>query len=84
MGIHRAPRILVSGSAHLRRWRSGCWRPIIVLPDRLIGAVSDDEMRDVLLHEMAHVSRRDPLIVLFQELARALYWPIVPVHALDP
>ena len=36
----------------------------------------------MLLHEMAHVSRRDPWIVFLQELARALYWPIVPVHAL--
>jgi thiol-disulfide isomerase/thioredoxin/uncharacterized GH25 family protein len=56
--------------------------PIVVLPDRLIGAVNGKEMRDVLLHEMAHLSRRDPLIVVLEELTRALYWPIVPVHAL--
>ena len=59
----------------------GYWRPTIVLPNRLIDIVSEDELRDVLLHEMAHLSRRDPFKVLLQELARALYWPIVPVHA---
>ena len=44
--------------------------------------VSGEQMRDVLVHEVAHVRRRDHLIVLLQELARALYWPIVPVHGL--
>ncbi len=34
------------------------------------------------MHEMAHIRRRDHLIVLLQELARALYWPIVTVHGL--
>ena len=55
---------------------------MIVLPDELVGAVSDDEMRDVLLHELAHLVRRDPMIVLLQELARAMYWPLVPVHSM--
>jgi beta-lactamase regulating signal transducer with metallopeptidase domain len=34
------------------------------------------------LHEIAHLSRRDRLVVILQELARSLYWPMVPVHAL--
>ena len=44
--------------------------------------VSAEEMRDVLVHEVAHIRRRDHLLVLLQELARALYWPIVTVHGL--
>jgi beta-lactamase regulating signal transducer with metallopeptidase domain/thiol-disulfide isomerase/thioredoxin len=59
----------------------GCRRPTIVLPVRLLGVLSEDELRDVFLHEMAHLSRHDPFMVVLQELARALYWPIVPVHA---
>ena len=39
-------------------------------------------MRDVLAHEVAHVLRGDHRVVLLQELVRASYWPIVPVHGL--
>jgi beta-lactamase regulating signal transducer with metallopeptidase domain/thiol-disulfide isomerase/thioredoxin len=81
LGIRRVPHVYLSPSVSTPL-ALGARRPIVVLPDRLIGAVSDEEMRDVLLHEMAHVSRRDPSIVLLQELARATYWPLVPVHAL--
>ena len=41
----------------------------------LIEAIGREQMRDVLWHEVAHIRRRDPLIVPVQELARALYWP---------
>jgi hypothetical protein len=34
------------------------------------------------LHEIAHLSRREPLVVILQEVARPRYRPIVPVHAL--
>ena len=78
----RLPRVVVSRSVSTPL-AFGFLRSTIVLPDRLIGAITDEEMRDVLLHEMAHVSRRDPSIVLLQEVARALYWPLVPIHALN-
>jgi len=59
---------------------AGFWNPAIFLPDRLLGAVTDDELYDILLHELAHVRRSDPQAVLAQEIARALYWPIVTIH----
>jgi len=81
LGIRRTPRILAS-----RRVTTpvavGLLRPIIILPERLIGEISEEQMRDVLLHELAHVSRRDTFFVLVQELVRTLYWPIPPVHGL--
>ena len=49
----------------------GFSRPSVILPERLIGVASGDEMRDVLVHEVAHIVRRDHLVVLLQELARA-------------
>ncbi|WP_165223803.1 M56 family metallopeptidase [Aquisphaera insulae] len=61
----------------------GIVRPVVILPAGLAGAISADELRDVLHHEMAHARRRDPLVVLLQGIARALYWPIVPVHLLN-
>jgi beta-lactamase regulating signal transducer with metallopeptidase domain len=81
LGVRRLPALVVSRQA-ITPFAVGFLRPVVVLPERLIGAVGDDEMRDVLVHEVAHVRRRDGLIVVLQELARALYWPIVPVHGL--
>jgi hypothetical protein len=37
----------------------------------------------VLLHEAAHVARRDPLAALAQRLAVALFWWCAPVHRLS-
>lgn len=52
----------------------GAWRPVILLPR---GAASWplDRVRLVLAHELAHVERRDWLVQLGAELARACYWP---------
>jgi beta-lactamase regulating signal transducer with metallopeptidase domain len=79
--MRQIPDILLSRRV-LTPLAFGLHRPAVVLPERLIDAVSDEEMRDVLLHEMAHLSRRDPLVVLLQAVARALYWPIPTAHAL--
>ena len=81
LGIRQLPQALVSDHA-TAPMAVGFRRPVIILPDRLIGAVTHDEMRDVLLHEAAHVRRRDTQLVFVQELVRVLFWPIVPVHGL--
>ncbi len=80
-GIRRLPEVFVSRRV-MMPFAVGVRRPAVILPERLIGAVSGEELRDVLLHEVAHVRRGDHLIVLLQELTRAMYWPIVPVHGL--
>ena len=61
----------------------GFGRAAIILPRRLLGAIGDDELSDILVHELAHIERGDPWIILLQELTRALYWPIVPVNGLN-
>lgn len=53
----------------------GWWRHRIVLPSGLCDRLSDDELHLVLTHELAHVARRDPLILLLQHLAACVYWP---------
>lgn len=45
--------------------------------------MTGDQLHDILLHETAHLKRRDQWIVLLQHLAAALYWPIVPLHGLN-
>ena len=53
---------------------SGVRRPTLVLP---AGALdwSGDLLRAVLLHELAHVERRDLAMHLMTRVAVALYWP---------
>ncbi len=82
LGAGPAPLLLVS-SRTVIPLAVGFGRPAIILPECLLGTVSDDELRDVLMHEAAHLVRGDQRIVLLQELAGALYWPIVTIHALN-
>ncbi len=81
LGVRKLPDVVVSRRA-MTPFAVGFRRPIVVLPDRLLGAVRGDEMGDVLVHEVAHVRRGDHLVVLVQELTRALYWPVMTVHGL--
>jgi beta-lactamase regulating signal transducer with metallopeptidase domain len=82
LGMRQVPLLLVS-SRTAAPLAVGFGRPAVILPERLLGAVSDDELRDVLVHEAAHLQRGDQRVVLLQALAGALYWPIVSVHALN-
>jgi beta-lactamase regulating signal transducer with metallopeptidase domain len=79
--MRRVPPLLVS-SRTVVPLAVGLRRPAVILPRRLLGAIHEDELRDVLVHELAHLQRGDPWILLLQGLAGALYWPIVSVHAL--
>ena len=52
----------------------GTIAPAIVLPASA-DAWTDDRRRTVLLHELAHVARRDCLVQRMAAVACALYWP---------
>jgi TonB family protein len=51
----------------------GLFRPVILLPWEA-AEWSPERLGVVLLHERAHIRRRDPLTHLAGEIARALYW----------
>lgn len=53
---------------------AGLLRPVIILPN-CADEWSDDKRRAVLLHELAHVKRRDCLTHALARLATALHWP---------
>ena len=38
----------------------GLWRKRLLLPEGLREELTPDELRHVLLHELAHIKRRDP------------------------
>ena len=52
----------------------GCISPCVILPRRSIEALSEDELRNVLAHEVAHFVRRDHFVVALATLIRALVW----------
>ncbi len=62
---------------------AGIFYPQIILPDELPGTATRQQTREVLIHELAHVARRDQLVVLLQHLAAALYWWHPLVHRVN-
>ena len=52
----------------------GLWCPRLLLPRGLAAQLSDDELRFVLLHECAHLRRRDLVALWIMTIARVLHW----------
>ncbi len=52
----------------------GLLRPAVLLPIGLAATLDDDHLAAVLLHEGAHVARRDPLWGCLARVARAFHW----------
>lgn len=82
VGARTSPAVMVSPWARAPHV-SGLLRPVIVLPAGLIGAIRPDQLRDVLTHELAHIERRDHLVVVLQAAAQAAFWPIPSVYLLN-
>lgn len=72
-GVTRTPTLLQSDeveTALVTGWR----RPVVLLPCGLIEGFAADELRVLLLHEQAHLARRDYAVNLAQRLLEALLW----------
>ena len=75
-GIRRQPQLLVS--SHIGGPVSlGFLRPAIVIPCALLERLSRSELEQVILHELAHLHRRDDWSNLAQKLIEAVL-PIQP------
>jgi beta-lactamase regulating signal transducer with metallopeptidase domain len=59
----------------------GTWRPVIVLPELAPASWGQPQWEAILLHEAAHIVRRDAWAVLAQRLAVILFWwcPLIRV-----
>jgi len=81
IGAEADLRIVISAEAAMP-FTSGLLRPVIVLPDSATDWTMD-RRRSVLLHELAHVRRRDLVTNAVVQLACAVYWfhPIVRLAA---
>lgn len=52
----------------------GIWRPTICLPVGAIDSLTSEQLRLILMHEVAHVKRRDGLVATVASTIRALHW----------
>ncbi len=68
-----ADRVLVSEDAILPAV-VGFLKPRILLPLRVVRALTAAELHAVLVHEEVHRTRRDPLLLLVQRIATALFF----------
>jgi beta-lactamase regulating signal transducer with metallopeptidase domain len=67
------PPMLLRSSDRTMPMASGIRRPTILLPE-IAETWTPDRRRAVLLHELAHVARRDCMTQLIAEIACAVYW----------
>jgi len=53
----------------------GIFRRVVVLPTTLVWRLDAPQLRDVLVHECAHIVRRDHAVGLLQRLLHVVFWP---------
>jgi beta-lactamase regulating signal transducer with metallopeptidase domain len=53
---------------------AGIRRPTIVIPETHLGSVSAQQLVLIFVHELAHIVRRDQLMLVLQQVARVLFW----------
>jgi TonB family protein len=74
MALSRLPQVKMSHEVVSPQvW--GHWRPVVLLPAASV-AWSEDRLRRVLIHELAHIKRSDWLMKLALHVASALVWLI--------
>jgi len=73
LGVRRVPPMLETGAVG-SPGLFGFARPVLLLPMGLAEKLSDGELRHVLLHEAAHLARRDVAFHWLAALARSLHW----------
>jgi prepilin-type processing-associated H-X9-DG protein len=70
IGLGRNFRLLASGDIS-QPVTAGIFRPAVILPGEFIERAKTDELKPILIHELAHIKRSDFLVNLFQRLLEA-------------
>ena len=73
LGINRTVQIMQSGIAKLPMVL-GHFKPVILIPIGLLTALSTEEVESILVHELAHIHRRDYLVNLLQNLMEIVFF----------
>lgn len=73
MDVQKPVRMLVKSRFHtaaLLGWR----KPCLLLPENMIQSMKREEVRLVILHELAHVKRNDILLNWIMILVQSIHW----------
>ncbi len=62
---------------------AGIVKPVILIPDGFTEKLSDRQLREVLIHEFAHIARRDALSNFIQKIILAIFWFHPLIHYMD-
>ena len=74
MGLRRCPTVwLIPGRVAPMLWAAG-GRPRILFPSELLGRVGVEQQNALLVHELAHLRRRDHWVRWLEFAAAGLYW----------
>lgn len=73
LGLADSPALLSSHHVAVP-FTSGVLHPVVVIPSSALSTWTDERIRVVLLHELAHVRRRDCLVQAMSQVACAAYW----------
>lgn len=72
-GLRRSPQLVVTDHVSVPTV-FGSLRPKLLLPRTLLGTLEERQLRHVLLHELAHIKRRDIAVNLLCFLLTAAHW----------
>lgn len=72
MRIHPPEVLVTSGCCSPVMWI--LWRPRLLWPERLTALLSSAAIRSVIVHELAHLARRDHWVRRFELLAGCAWW----------
>ncbi len=79
LGLRRCPRVLLMpGRIAPMLWAIG-GPPRLLVPTNLLDVLSDEQLDTLLLHELAHLRRRDHWVRVLEFVVMGLYWwhPVV-------
>ena len=73
LSLHKLPKIVASDVVPMPLV-IGIWRPVVVIPQELLQPEMAVRLRDVLIHECAHIARHDAWVNTTQRFVAVLWW----------
>ncbi len=71
--ISKRVKILESVSAETAL-TTGTLNPIVILPTDILKNISQSELYSIVIHELAHIKRKDSITLLYSSIIRALFF----------
>jgi uncharacterized protein (TIGR03435 family) len=65
---------VLSSSLLLEPGVFGIFRPVLLLPEKILNQLSAPQLRSILAHEMCHVRRRDNLTAAIHMVVESIFW----------